>query len=73
MLTYNEVKAAADLETMRTTPEGFGYRGLAAMPHLAVFRPRCPACRGVLTESPWLDGLRLMWCRQCGHKYRECA
>lgn len=72
MWTKAEIDAGVALMAMLELPGGTGYRGLAATPHLTVFRPRCPGCRGVLNDSPWLDGLRLMWCRQCGHKYREC-
>jgi hypothetical protein len=72
MLTHNEVKAHLAIIDM-VTRKATGYHGLATQPHLMVFRPRCPACRAALELSPVLDGLQLVWCRSCGHKWRECT
>ncbi len=43
---------------------------IAMEPLLRKFRPRCPACAGVLSFTPWVDGMRVASCG-CGFKTKE--
>ncbi len=43
---------------------------IAMEPLLYEFRPRCPACAGILSFTPWVDGLRVVSCG-CGFKTKE--
>lgn len=72
MPNLDEIDAHLAILEILDSFDSKSYKRNATPRYLRVFRPRCPVCRNVLQDSPWLDGLRLMWCRQCGHKYREC-